>query len=44
MIQMADIPMDEHLASVLISGQYILGYLFSSVAMLRQLCMADLYS
>ena len=35
MIQMADIPMDEHLASVLISGQYILGYLFSSAAMLR---------
>ena len=33
--QMADIPMDENLASILISGQYILGYLFSSIAMLR---------
>ena len=27
--------MDENLASIMISGQYIIGYLFSSVAMLR---------
>ena len=27
--------MDENLASIMISGQYILGYLFSSIAMLR---------
>ena len=32
---MADIPMDENLASIMISGQYILGYLFSSIAMIR---------
>ena len=34
-LQMADIPMDENLASIMISGQYIIGYLFSSIAMLR---------